>query len=255
MRLEFSKLFILTLCLLSILAPLSLCCSRSYSKAARNILAQKGVLKFLALYTIPENCPLKPTNDIFGLQEEHKFQDPFNQWGCGLCGKFFKTEHFLDLHFDRKHDNERKSGPKVTCLADFCEILRCDIVNEYIQTTYWEMALCVDSKFDILRDICRRAIQNCVDTSLDERNVEFFLNKTEELLCSDLKCEKYYNITKDTVSDYLLYLLKYLWCFLSCLLIFIVYSICCCVKMYQMEMNERSKHTKRVNSFCCCLFV
>ena len=244
MRIEFWKLFILTQCLFSLLAPISFCCSRSYSKAARTILRQKGILEFIALYNIPEGCPLKPTNDIFGLQEDHKFHDSINQWGCSFCGKFFATEHYLDLHFDRKHDHERKSGPKVACLADFCEILRCDIVNEYVQTSYWEMALCVESKFDSLRQKCRRTLQNCLDTSLDERNVEVFLNTSEELLCSDLRCEMYYNIHKDSVSDYLLYFLKSLWFVLSCVFILVVYMVCCFVKIYQIEKNERSKHTK-----------
>ena len=205
---------------------------------------QKGMLDFLALYDIPDGCPLKPTNDIFGLQEENKFYDPFGHWGCGFCGKFFSTEHFVDSHFDRKHDLERKSGPKVACLADFCEILRCDILNNYIHTTYWEMALCVESQFDGLRQKCLRTIERCLDTSLDERNVEIFLNRSVELLCSDLRCEKYYENTMDSMSDYLFYFFKYLWFVLSFMFIVVVYIICCCVKVYQLEMKERGKHVK-----------
>ena len=215
----FPKQFcLLVICILTFQTQFSLPCSRSHSKTARNLLSEKGFFEFIEGYDLPEKCPLRPENEVFGVQEEHKYHDPFHKWGCGFCGKFFTTEHFLDSHFDRKHDSERKSGAKVACLADYCDILRCDILNEVVVASYWELALCVESKFENLRQKCQKIVQDCLDTNWDEKNVEIFLNTTHNMLCSDLRCEKYYFVNKDTISDYLFYFFKYLWLLLTFML-------------------------------------
>ena len=237
------QICLLAIYILTFQTPFSLSCSRSYSKTARNLLTEKGFFEFIERFDLPENCPLRPENDIFGSQEEHKHYDTFSKWGCGFCGKFFTSEHFLDSHFDRKHVNERRIGVNAICLADYCDILRCDVLSEISIPSYWELALCVESKFENLREKCQRIVQDCIDTSWEERNVEIFLNTTHRMLCSDLRCEKYYFVNKDSISDYLFYFFKYLWLLLTFCFICVLYIICCSVKLYQSEMEE-SKQNK-----------
>ena len=235
------QIYLFSIYILTFQTQLSLPCSRSYSKTARNLLTEKGFFEFIERFDLPENCPLRPDNDVFGVQEEHKYNDPFSKWGCGFCGKFFTTELFLDSHFDRKHFNERRNGTNVACLADYCDILRCDILNEVSVASYWELALCVESKFDSLRAKCQKIVQDCLDTNWDEKNVEIFLNTTHAMLCSHLRCEKYYFVNKNTISDYLFYFFRYLWLLLTFCFICVVYIICCSVKLYQTEMEERKR--------------
>ena len=235
-------IYMLLLLLLTLLLRKTEPCSRSYSKAARDILTEKGVFKFLDKYQVSEICPLKPTNDLFGLQEENKFNDGMSRWSCGFCGKIFNTELFLDSHMDRKHDKERKSGAIVSCLADLCGMLRCDIVNGWVESTYWERALCDESKFHTLKEKCHKTIKTCLDPSLDERNAEIFTNASSALLCGDLNCEKYYQIEQLSIYDFVYYFLKYLWVVLTCMCICVVYAIFCCVKIYQDEVKENNKH-------------
>ena len=42
--------------------------------------------------------------------------------GCGVCGKYFHTDPYLDAHFDRKHQDLLVGH---ACLADHCTVLQC----------------------------------------------------------------------------------------------------------------------------------
>jgi rubredoxin len=46
------------------------------------------------------------------------------QWRCGLCGKVFKSEQYIDAHLVRRHTDSLPAAGG-TCLAEYCDILRC----------------------------------------------------------------------------------------------------------------------------------
>ena len=46
-------------------------------------------------------------------QEDQKEELRPNQWKCNSCGKMFRSEHYIDLHMDRKHP------PKATVSITF----------------------------------------------------------------------------------------------------------------------------------------
>jgi hypothetical protein len=52
---------------------------------------------------IPLSCPLNPERDIFHVFHQSKISANPRRWSCGICGKSFYKELFLDLHFFRKH--------------------------------------------------------------------------------------------------------------------------------------------------------
>ncbi|KAF4727640.1 hypothetical protein FOZ63_016167, partial [Perkinsus olseni] len=79
-------------------------CNRGISRTVRKIL-DRNVLPGL-----PEplqTCVLSPGNDIWSPHEQAKVWNRAKQsaatWQCGVCGKVFKSEHYLDLHMESKH--------------------------------------------------------------------------------------------------------------------------------------------------------
>ena len=52
---------------------------------------------------MPLNCPLHFNRDVFKVQELAKLHYRVNLWTCGLCGKSFYREPYLDMHMDKAH--------------------------------------------------------------------------------------------------------------------------------------------------------
>jgi len=95
----------------------------------------------------PLECPFHPVRDIFAPRQDAKKRDRPTQWTCRLCGKSFYQEKYLDLHFETRHksvinmvsqtEKSSKSRLKLKasllqvedsiCLADYCDIMRCDV--------------------------------------------------------------------------------------------------------------------------------
>jgi len=56
-------------------------------------------------YELPSKCRLRPDNDMFREQEQHKIHFDINEWHCGFCKKAFRAEKFLDQHYENWHKN------------------------------------------------------------------------------------------------------------------------------------------------------
>jgi len=81
-------------------------CSRSVSRWVRSVLNEHvwPLVGNLEGFEYPVGCPWNPTNDMFGEHEKKKkFSPNLNAWECMVCGKMFKSEFYLDAHFDRQH--------------------------------------------------------------------------------------------------------------------------------------------------------
>ncbi|KAJ8960828.1 hypothetical protein NQ318_020124 [Aromia moschata] len=89
--------------------------------------------------TLPLECPFHPQRDIFGPQQAAKKQHRPSQWTCGICGKSFFEEKFLDMHFDNRHKEYINMAEDAVCLADYCDIMRCDVLlSQDLKTMYPE---------------------------------------------------------------------------------------------------------------------
>lgn len=77
---------------------------------------------------LPLECPFHPQRDIFGPQHAAKYQHRPTQWTCGFCGKSFYEEKYLDMHFDNRHRNKINKAEDAICLADYCDIMRCQVL-------------------------------------------------------------------------------------------------------------------------------
>ncbi|XP_021927713.1 uncharacterized protein LOC110833678 isoform X4 [Zootermopsis nevadensis] len=104
-------------------------CPRDHTSVVRK-LVQKKWIPVLEKYQvqIPLECPFHPIRDIYWPQQSAKQQHRPSQWTCGICGKSFYEERFLDMHFDNRHKNQINMAEDAVCLADYCDIMRCEVL-------------------------------------------------------------------------------------------------------------------------------
>ncbi|CAK1602897.1 unnamed protein product [Parnassius mnemosyne] len=104
-------------------------CSRDNSKIVRKVIQNKWmpVLERFQV-KLPLECPFHPARDIFAPQHAAKLQHRSSQWTCAFCGKSFYEERHLDTHFDQRHKNQINKAEDAVCLADYCDIMRCQVL-------------------------------------------------------------------------------------------------------------------------------
>ncbi|KAK2162235.1 hypothetical protein LSH36_101g01058 [Paralvinella palmiformis] len=95
--------------LISVSMVTSSFCPRLESKLVRRLL-NKEIIPFYQQFNavIPHSCPFSPSRDIYGYQEENKFEESATKWVCDFCGKSFYEERFLDQHFDNRHPETKR---------------------------------------------------------------------------------------------------------------------------------------------------
>lgn len=104
-------------------------CSRENSRVVRKIVQSKLTPIFQKYQVeLPLECPFHPSRDLFAPQESAKVRHRPTQFTCGFCGKNFYEEKFLDLHFDNRHRGRVNHAEDAICLADYCDIMRCDVL-------------------------------------------------------------------------------------------------------------------------------
>lgn len=104
-------------------------CSRESSRVVRKIVQSKLTPIFQKYHVeLPLECPFHPARDLFAPQENAKVRHRPTQWTCGFCGKSFYEERFLDSHFDNRHRSRVNQAEDAICLADYCDIMRCDVL-------------------------------------------------------------------------------------------------------------------------------
>lgn len=105
-------------------------CPRDRASVVRRIV-HKRWMPILKKYQVelPLECPFHESRDIFRPQQRAKHQHRPSQWTCGLCGKSFYAEKYLDAHFDNRHKSNVNAAEDAVCLADYCDIMRCDVLG------------------------------------------------------------------------------------------------------------------------------
>ncbi|XP_053695668.1 uncharacterized protein LOC128743168 isoform X2 [Sabethes cyaneus] len=125
---------VIVICFLSIIpwpgpSVFKISCSRDSSRVVRKIVQSKW-LPILEKYQVklPLECPFHPLRDIFSPQQSAKKQNRPSQWTCGFCGKSFFEEKHLDMHFENRHKNKINMAEDAVCLADYCDMMRCEVL-------------------------------------------------------------------------------------------------------------------------------
>ena len=172
-------------------------CDRVRAREARaairsRLLAVAG--QFRAVFST--QCPLHPDHDHLLHHEAQKEQLTQYQWRCGLCKKIFRSEHYLDLHLERKH---RDVMPQNTsdCLGDYCDILGCpswvaDVQRDqhlHRHRTHGA-GQCADAKkLDARRHFCQHLMHDCFATGPAE-DAHAAFEALDEVFCEPISCEQ-----------------------------------------------------------------
>lgn len=122
--------------------------------------------------TLPEGCLLREERDVLLAQERMKSRQVGGDWMCGICGKRFETEWYLDKHMEKRHTDYQVSDTAL-CLADLCGVLMdCGVppVTEFrggkevvVGEQRTQPAWCKDSvELKARRRSCISILRNCV---------------------------------------------------------------------------------------------
>jgi len=76
-------------------------------------------------YQIPEKCVFHSSNDKYAIFADKGRQLKKKKYKCDLCEKHFTSQDYLDQHLLLKHEDKIPVNATI-CLADYCDILRCD---------------------------------------------------------------------------------------------------------------------------------
>ena len=171
---------------LEIMAPLI--CDRASAREARNAV-NKELLPLAASLgaTLSLDCPLHPEHDHLLLHEGNKTMITQFQWKCSICGKLFRSEHYLDRHFDRRHLDTLSAGAS-TCLGDFCDVLRCPSWLEGLRRERKELAKrnCRPAELDARRHFCQHMMHDCFTAHNADMHPVF--ETMDEHYCKPLSC-------------------------------------------------------------------
>lgn len=178
-------------------------CSRPLSRIVRNQLTEQFYNVFQAKNQEPHiKCPLHSSRDLYSVQEGNKIEEYASKWVCNLCGKAFYAEHYLDLHFDNRHSDKLIKGSTV-CLADFCDIFRCDVFENQRKDNFWKKKLCKENKLIVRKKRCEALMRSCLPQGNLSVEEEFKLfEEISSNTCSLLNCKDYWELPSNEISPW-----------------------------------------------------
>ncbi|KAL8111589.1 uncharacterized protein LOC141667244 [Apium graveolens] len=213
-------------------------CSRERSRTAWKII-EEYLMPFVEKekYQLSLNCRLHPDNDIFRDQEQHKIHADINEWRCGYCEKSFRSEKYLDQHFDNRHFNLLNISHS-KCLADLCGALHCDLVTDFKS----RKARCNPSASARNKHLCEGLADKCfpVNQGLSANRLhELFLRQfCDAHTCSGAQKPFSRGGKKHTSIFYLAISI------LTLLLVAIFYAV---VYVYRRGMRKENQGLKRIS--------
>ena len=169
-------------------------CSRERARHARGVV-EELMLPFMQHHGLnfTAECPLNPALDMYREQERHKVRVHARHWKSLYSDKVFRSEHYVDVHMDNRHADKIPEGATV-CLADYCDLLRCDDYFQANRHNFRESAhvvregRCKAREMRALQALCTALVGKCVPdearTSADEKLQLFFQHR----ICENLNC-------------------------------------------------------------------
>ncbi|KAH9535127.1 hypothetical protein CY35_17G037600 [Sphagnum magellanicum] len=221
-------------------------CSRSRSRTVQEILS-KYLLPFVEIqkYNLSSNsCRLHPNNDIFHEQEEKIEHLRPMQWQCGYCHKVFRTQTYLDSHFDNRHSSMLGTSAN-RCLADFCGALHCDYVDG-LSNSKWKKTTCKPAVVDRNRHLCEVLANNCFPKE-QSAAAQWLNDFFKRQFCDAHTCDKqlqpfpHGSVKREDSSLY------FAICILTLFILAIVYFVVCLqnrdLSMTRISLRRLSQHT------------
>eukprot|EP00249_Psilotum_nudum_P009752 c22131_g1_i2 orf=937-1539(-) len=185
-------------------------------------------------------CRLHSDNDMFRKQEMDKEHLAANQWQCIYCNKVFRSEKFLDQHFDNRH-HDMLNISRNRCLADVCGALHCDYMDSILQSKH-SKGKCNSLAAEKNRHLCESVAESCFppqESSTARRLHDFFLRQ----FCDAHTCEKgvkYFPRGSGRDGNAAFFLAVSIFTFLLLLLFYVGMYI------HKREMSKNSKDLKRI---------
>ena len=147
-------------------------CSRERSRHARGVLDDFfHPVADRNRFRLPSNCPFDRSKDMYLEHEKHKEVVRRTQYKSLYSDKTFYSEHYVDKHMDNRHMDKVPPGADV-CLADYCEVLRCDEHQAWkhpeLRKTIGSSASrarCSEEKMRGVRHFCEVLMSRCFPTS------------------------------------------------------------------------------------------
>ena len=140
-------------------------CSRGLSRVASAHI-EEHILPVLRHYNeeFSESCPY--ASACYQRQEKTKREIRSDRFECGLCGKLFKSERYLDQHLDYRHNTKNDSN---YCIADACSHLRCHDMptpdslssEDRVRLARTRSERCDESVMQTRREICDAVASSC----------------------------------------------------------------------------------------------
>lgn len=138
-------------------------CDKHAAREARQVV-EKVVTKIAGSFgaELASTCPLHPSNDHVLPHEQQKKPVTQWQWRCGVCGKLFKAEHYLDRHLDRKHADLLNATAASTCLGEYCDILQCPSWVDGVRRQERERPRpCKAGELEARKHLCQHLMHDC----------------------------------------------------------------------------------------------
>lgn len=138
-------------------------CNRAEAREARKALNEMLLPLARSLGAqLTRACPLNKEHDRFLSHESQKKAINMATWRCGICGKSFRSEYYIDMHLDRKH-MDTLSPEATTCLADFCDILRCPSWIKRVRAQLRANPMsCREAELESRRHLCQHLLHDCL---------------------------------------------------------------------------------------------
>eukprot|EP00928_Gymnodinium_smaydae_P055163 TRINITY_DN3875_c0_g3_i1.p2 TRINITY_DN3875_c0_g3~~TRINITY_DN3875_c0_g3_i1.p2 ORF type:complete len:401 (-),score=83.88 TRINITY_DN3875_c0_g3_i1:33-1235(-) len=175
-------------------------CSRAISRATRKEIENEVIKPAtkVGVLTWPKGCRLDPALDMYAYQEKQKQKkrgsgtpqtSHSSTWTCGICGKQFKNEHYLDLHMERRHMNTTPRD--AVCVADYCEAFdtcnKVDVDRPVGRSAKKPTTPCNQTQLLELREQCHETLAGCL--SLTEAEPRLLHAKLSRHFCQSLDCD------------------------------------------------------------------
>mmetsp|Transcript_20107 Transcript_20107/g.26561 ORF Transcript_20107/g.26561 Transcript_20107/m.26561 type:complete len:275 (-) Transcript_20107:453-1277(-) len=183
--------FSMLVVLLSFKTRYTIGCDRSLSRKARRILDELVFSEIEIDPTeLPVECPFNPSHDLYLEQESFKSIVRTTQWRCDKCGKTFKSEFYLDRHFDNKHSDILSHDAPV-CLGEFCDVLGCEGTSHIHgkKVILGANGGCHPREMELAKLRCQASFHKCFP--LEEGEIsEIYYNTFNDEICERLSCDQ-----------------------------------------------------------------
>lgn len=163
-------------------------CDRGAAREARAIIAR--TLTPLAAQhgaDVALACPLHPEHDHLLPHELQKKAVTQWQWRCGVCGKLFRSERYLDMHMERKHPDLLNSNA-TTCLAEYCDVLQCPgWLGELQRKEREQPRQCQAGALEARQHFCQHLMHDCF-AARPGIDPHMLFEHMEDHFCRPLSC-------------------------------------------------------------------